>query len=170
MCGENSSFLSASLPMMGSPPHVRGKHRHRRSESMGSRITPACAGKTAFLVSFLFGTWDHPRMCGENPAFQVWQGWLLGSPPHVRGKLVMATLLMWALRITPACAGKTKWQTKKLGNHGDHPRMCGENLENRSIVCKSAGSPPHVRGKHGADGVAGKDGGITPACAGKTQC
>ena len=147
MCGENKSRRSRRKVSLGSPPHVRGKLPNAGTYPSEPGITPACAGKTPWVFGSTWLVKDHPRMCGENRLVLELRRLALGSPPHVRGKLVMATLLMWALRITPACAGKTKWQTKKLGNHGDHPRMCGENLENRSIVCKSAGSPPHVRGK-----------------------
>ena len=30
------------------------------------RITPACAGKSLRLYSFMVMPWDHPRVCGEK--------------------------------------------------------------------------------------------------------
>ena len=70
-------------------------------------ITPAHAGKTAFLLSGSYGIWDHPRACGENwtqytslPSFE-------GSPPRMRGKLPRDYLQKSATGITPAHAGKT---------------------------------------------------------------
>ena len=50
----------------------------------------------------------------------------VGSPPHVRERLRSWSAGSLPLRITPACAGKTR--AKRLGNTpiGDHPRMCGK--------------------------------------------
>ena len=53
------------------------------------RITPAHAGKTA-------GSWlsaderaDHPRACGENKGEKDMQELKIGSPPRMRGKLLL---------------------------------------------------------------------------------
>ncbi len=107
MCGENDWLNDDIVGFLGSPPHVRGKREDTFTAEDAGRITPACAGKTAFLVSFLFGTWDHPRMCGENLVIQMLEVPLPGSPPHVRGKLTADNLRQRNHRITPACAGKT---------------------------------------------------------------
>ena len=46
VCGENRDPDNISAAKKGSPPRVRGKRAWRISQSTGSRITPACAGKT----------------------------------------------------------------------------------------------------------------------------
>ena len=51
----------------------------------------------------------------------------------------------------------------------DHPRMCGEKQMEPPGAVIRRGSPPHVRGKDAGSLDAGVDGGITPACAGKSQ-
>ena len=47
--------------------------------------------------------------------------------------------------------------------------MRGEKMGYQSMIFRGVGSPPHARGK-GIQGVLkGADGGITPACAGKSR-
>ena len=67
MCGENLLILIGDVD--------------------GLRITPACAGKTTSHWFIYFLTKDHPRMCGENLALPAGKRTIVGSPPHVRGKL-----------------------------------------------------------------------------------
>ena len=66
-------------------------------------------------------------MCGENVTcikiFRVH----LGSPPRVRGKLTINSVVDSMRRITPACAGKTGKIQAYVTFIEDHPRVCGEN-------------------------------------------
>ena len=71
------------------------------------RITPACAGKTAVIIQPLPRKQDHPRVCGENRTYTIPEAIAKGSPPRVRGKLPYEDTDAAAVRITPACAGKT---------------------------------------------------------------
>ena len=66
VCGENALYHAKHLKCAGSPPRVRGKRTRRRSESVISGITPACAGKTLFRIFVSLPVRDHPRVCGEN--------------------------------------------------------------------------------------------------------
>ena len=91
----------------GSPPRMRGKPFPRRSFSVHTRITPAHAGKTLFLLSPFSVLSDHPRACGENGAINHRDGIGVGSPPRMRGKLTSPVSRTGASRITPAHAGKT---------------------------------------------------------------
>ena len=70
--------------------------------------------------------------------------------------------------ITPACAGKTNFKDIFLFNGWDHPRVCGKNLLTRRTRNSCPGSPPRVREKPFLNVSDGRNGGITPACAGKT--
>ena len=107
-------------------------------------------------------------MCGENGI----GGWVLwetqGSPPHVRGKRVMWGPDEIMVRITPACAGKTRDSGHSGRRTEDHPRMCGENTSFGVCGGVTSGSPPHVRGKRIHYEKVSVSWGITPACAGKT--
>ena len=92
---------------------------------------------------------------------------LFGSPPRVRGKRTDTWSAYLYMRITPACAGKTRpaWEKAVVG--ADHPRVCGENAGSHSYIVKEHGSPPRVRGKP-IDTSPSTATWITPACAGKT--
>ena len=108
-------------------------------------------------------------MCGENKAGTSGYSSITGSPPHVRGKLLLLMNWLFAVRITPACAGKTWNNGCAPLNQQDHPRMCGENSMRFSSAFHTVGSPPHVRGKPVIADSTGFNIGITPACAGKTK-
>ena len=66
VCGENMTAIQELMYDCGSPPRVRGKLQALTSRTISSRITPACAGKTAFSVAISVLLSDHPRVCGEN--------------------------------------------------------------------------------------------------------
>ncbi len=158
-----------SMLWYGSPPHVRGKDHTEPRTGWAHRFTPACAGKRSSMPVPVLSSWVHPRMCGEKPP--VLDGVLnvVGSPPHVRGKVTKRVPATWRLRFTPACAGKSrKCQPDKL-QWPVHPRMCGEKAACCSAAICAAGSPPHVRGKGHRRGSRATCRRFTPACAGKRQ-
>ena len=126
MCGEKAAFQRLHLAMLGSPPHVRGKDLQRPRQHRGTGITPACAGKSFCFRSSSVRTWDHPRMCGEKLAFFVFCPYVLGSPPHVRGKALFIKNHFPFVGITPACAGKRCTCCYACPRPTDHPRTCGE--------------------------------------------
>ena len=107
-------------------------------------------------------------MCGENLVGVSLCLFLWGSPPHVRGKRVMWGPDEIMVRITPACAGKTRDSGHSGRRTEDHPRMCGENTSFGVCGGVTSGSPPHVRGKRIHYEKVSVSWGITPACAGKT--
>ena len=106
-CGENTHPASLFRLFPGSPPHLRGKLQENSRDLEDSGITPAPAGKTVVALGTVSGTQDHPRTCGENVGLIPSGLYTLGSPPHLRGKLLMEQLRSLPPRITPAPAGKT---------------------------------------------------------------
>ena len=92
-----------------------------------------------------------------------------GSPPRVRGKLVVFGCVRFAAGITPACAGKTHIAPRLFLTFRDHPRVCGENCVSSTVPPAKRGSPPRVRGKLLYPASKNILPGITPACAGKTN-
>ncbi|EHO16010.1 hypothetical protein HMPREF9623_01556 [Stomatobaculum longum] len=148
VCGENCSYIQGYSDSRGSPPRVRGKPRCAVQSVRSVGITPACAGKTYTRDTTETAQEDHPRVCGENLC--LCDGLIIprGSPPRVRGKLDTKQYRSIAQRITPACAGKTFRVCAVLAALWDHPRVCGENSFIFSILIRSSGSPPRVRGKH----------------------
>ena len=135
---------------------------------MDEGITPACAGKSLSAEIQGLEAEDHPRVCGEKHSFSRPNREPLGSPPRVRGKVLFQAVQNPVIGITPACAGKRSQNHLKTTFVKDHPRVCGEKLQNLQSRKKKQGSPPRVRGK--AYLVAFPIGAprITPACAGKS--
>ena len=86
VCGEKGITLIPLLSGLGSPPRVRGKENPSVPKQDSGGITPACAGKSVFCLSWRFLALDHPRVCGEKKE-KIWKnGFIQGSPPRVRGK------------------------------------------------------------------------------------
>ena len=88
MCGKDMARVGAVMRPPESPPHVRERLSARIISCKNSRITPACAGKTAVSASIFSDSRDHPRMCGKD-AYEIWlASGGRGSPPHVRERPV----------------------------------------------------------------------------------
>ena len=106
-------------------------------------------------------------MCGEKLTGTSLYAGRQGSPPRVRGKVVVTGRIFRTLRITPACAGKRLCVMVATFQAKDHPRVCGEKANQRGFLGHVEGSPPRVRGKDITKHKSTGDVGITPACAGK---
>ena len=188
MCGEKLPKPKPLPPLVGSPPHVRGKVNFTAPSLDLPGITPACAGKSVCCRCLTCVPRDHPRMCGEK-LYWIFRPWrMLGSPPHVRGKEILLTSMTHNNGITPACAGKrVRRGVKRIAGRDhprmcgekrrlpekrqhvkDHPRMCGEKMTPQVYHIWGIGSPPHVRGKVVWLFANVCLVGITPACAGKS--
>ena len=156
-----------SGPSTGSPPHMRGKadRKQRRSRSRG--ITPAHAGKRSWQSLRTKPARDHPRTCGEKAPRQRLHFAMLGSPPHMRGKVWSRARRKRPRGITPAHAGKRQAGYTCFEGQGDHPRTCGEKSCCGFHTASISGSPPHMRGKVLLDAPFFQQFGITPAHAGK---
>ena len=73
------------------------------------------------------------------------------------------------MRNTPAYAGKTKGQQRKIKNIEKHPRVCGEDYTMCLKRRRALETPPRMRGRL-REPALGKDmAGNTPAYAGKTH-
>ena len=147
VCGEKCNRYCAPLASLGSPPRVRGKAVAPETSIEDIRITPACAGKSDKMLRFLPKRRDHPRVCGEKRKPKVIIGFVIGSPPRVRGKGRHPRLNHNTVWITPACAGKRICVACRDDFFGDHPRVCGEKPLSLVWMTCETGSPPRVRGK-----------------------
>ena len=107
-CGEKQRGGLDAAQKLGSPPHMRGKGFVTAGKSPPLGITPAHAGKRESLSRCSSCTWDHPRTCGEKYVSYAADFWLMGSPPHMRGKVLYGLCRWFALGITPAHAGKSQ--------------------------------------------------------------
>ena len=107
VCGEKHPAFSVRHIFRGSPPRVRGKGSAPPRGHPLPGITPACAGKSPRALTRRIMTGDHPRVCGEKNADLLRSRILRGSPPRVRGKVVVQQGNPSTSGITPACAGKS---------------------------------------------------------------
>ena len=131
-CGENTLSREKAQECQGSPPQVRGKLTIGFVFVWWGGITPAGAGKTKTAEVGNRRHWDHPRRCGENTTTHTPVQCSVGSPPQVRGKQINSIAVRRNIRITPAGAGKTRYQSTESGCIKDHPRRCGENTVQKS--------------------------------------
>ena len=154
--------------MWGSPPRVRGTATRASQKRSTVRITPACAGNSCPHCIYLPLRQDHPRVCGEQLYSRFANITGIGSPPRVRGTEAVLHGSESIRGITPACAGN------RFGDHAvkqscqDHPRVCGEQLDEDVENVKITGSPPRVRGTVEWYFSLPNCQGITPACAGNS--
>ena len=108
-------------------------------------------------------------MCGEKMSNFSRCSFIMGSPPHVRGKGCASSRRACTARITPAYAGKRACCWGHPAAWGDHPRTCGEKQMYFATTASCQGSPPHMRGKVIPCVFCLNHHGITPAHAGKSQ-
>ena len=130
-------------------------------------VSPAYAGKSSCLWWRKWPCRDHPRVCGEKLNTHLTFPPSSGSPPRMRGKVMLTRWPFSMSGITPAYAGKRIICPKSAVISWDHPRVCGEKLRLPAVRFEGVGSPPHVRGKAYRKGSGTSTTGITPACAGK---
>ena len=107
--GEKQPPDNHPLGAHGSPPRGRGKAVATGLRPGELRITPAWAGKSAFLFCPSFDVRDHPRVGGEKLCHTITPIVLTGSPPRGRGKAEKRLIYAEDVRITPAWAGK-RWR------------------------------------------------------------
>ena len=148
---------------------MRGKGGASRPSWPPAGITPAYAGKRVMRRRSFAVLRDHPRVCGEKFGISCNPSPTGGSPPRMRGKGMYAVHPARAWGITPAYAGKSTRPCSSIVQYGDHPRVCGEKRPVRRGACSGLGSPPRMRGKAPAGNQQNRQGGITPAYAGKSD-
>ena len=96
-------------------------------------------------------------------------GLATGSSPLTRGKQRLAALVVRAVRLIPAHAGKTVRRTARTMTRSAHPRSRGENLIGVAADLAAQGSSPLTRGKRLFIVAAVGYGRLIPAHAGKTS-
>ena len=146
---------------------MRGKVSTFSPSVQVAGITPAHAGKSLPPAQSRAALRDHPRTCGEKIRPCSRGRFVLGSPPHMRGKEAGRAAPEAAGGITPAHAGKRRRHFPADDDGRDHPRTCGEKRRQDRRAGVKLGSPPHMRGKDLHRRPAWRWQGITPAHAGK---
>ena len=126
VCGEKLLSVFVDSVRIGSPPRMRGKGFATLTYDEEHGITPAYAGKSRHCRRPLLRRRDHPRVCGEKVLRIHPRRNSVGSPPRMRGKVDIPLFPDAFFGITPAYAGKSKYQRCQESNRKDHPRVCGE--------------------------------------------
>ena len=107
VCGEHMVGYLAGTDSVGSSPRMRGTRRFGRTCMRVRGIIPAYAGNTLRLVSTVWPSRDHPRVCGEH----IWAPGIFslaaGSSPRMRGTPGAGHAVWHYAGIIPAYAGNT---------------------------------------------------------------
>ena len=148
---------------------MRGKGELPKDTKDYFGITPAYAGKSAYLSPEDTAGRDHPRVCGEKYSWEKSTCKIFGSPPRMRGKAGLVQIVCRLRGITPAYAGKSLLKLLHHVGLRDHPRVCGEKAYSLVINGSEWGSPPRMRGKGTKRCSSRRGGRITPAYAGKSK-
>ena len=88
---------------------MRGKVLYSNWTAEGYGITPAYAGKSISTYGDATAVRDHPRLCGEKILCLSAPHLCMGSPPPMRGKVLVGCLAVANCGITPAYAGKSNF-------------------------------------------------------------
>ena len=132
VCGEKTLTNRNTRVGAGSPPRMRGKGLECRLVPFRLGITPAYAGKRKNHGGVPDPRLDHPRVCGEKPCYCQPDDIAMGSPPRMRGKAHIPAGNRTSVGITPAYAGKSRFDGFRRLLQRDHPRVCGEKVTNDS--------------------------------------
>ena len=132
------------------------------------RIIPADAGNTSVPVSISSPAKDHPRGCGEHACRDSLGDGREGSSPRMRGTLLGDYTGDMAKRIIPADAGNTWERLHDQARRPDHPRGCGEHMNDGELTKPALGSSPRMRGTRRLISRAANSIRIIPADAGNT--
>ena len=127
-------------------------------------------GKVPFFTFEYNGVEDHPCGCREKIVNLCFVSRVTGSPLRVQGKVLIPSVIWSLVRITPACAGKSKRHNGFAATTKDHPCVCREKKRFIAVVNVGKGSPLRVQGKGHYYIAYRQQSGITPACAGKRKC
>ena len=105
--GENLASEGESAQDAGSSPLMRGKPSYPHGIPRVTGLIPAHAGKTRSVSRSSNRRAAHPRSRGENYNCQPFStsGW--GSSPLMRGTLTLLGVVLRAVGLIPAHAGKT---------------------------------------------------------------
>ena len=148
VCGEHRSAANMPDCTGGSSPRMRGTPIRPAAMHRVPGIIPAYAGNTCRRDQSRTMGRDHPRVCGEHHDVLCNCPFSPGSSPRMRGTLAVRQWLAITQGIIPAYAGNTTRHRKSRHSWKDHPRVCGEHLEYRTVRRPREGSSPRMRGTH----------------------
>ena len=171
---------------LGPSPRARGAgHLARRQRDPAGTI-PAGAGSSCTSGRSGPGSWDHPRVHGEQLALYARRRQSRGASPRARGAATCRAQTGRPSRTIPAGAGSRAWRVPSARTARDHPRgrgssgrcvayarMCrdhprgrGEQSRCRWRPRRFRGPSPRARGAEAARCPRRRVLGTIPACTG----
>ena len=166
VCGGTAARRSASLPIRGLSPRVRGHHHPARCRHSRSRSIPACAGAPSAPRHQRSEVRVYPRVCGGTSMLAGHTDTSAGLSPRVRGHLVDFITRAADDRSIPACAGAPSGLPSRPRGSRVYPRVCGGTDLFEHTPREGAGLSPRVRGHPFVDCYQAHRKGSIPACAG----
>ena len=156
------------MSFLGSSPRVRGTAARFFDSEIRTRFIPACAGNRWDIPRLYCPVSVHPRVCGEQLLPTRRTSARAGSSPRVRGTVPLNTVRGGGGRFIPACAGN-RFRISKFSAYASvHPRVCGEQFDDRGTFKAGRGSSPRVRGTDRNQFVIREFDRFIPACAGNS--
>ena len=146
VCGEQCGDGGPRNPSRGSSPRLRGTDEAADAGDAGHRIIPAFAGNSDVPRPMLFHWPDHPRVCGEQLGRKLVVQPEHGSSPRLRGTEGRRKWGSSIWRIIPAFAGNSSTMRRNRTASTDHPRVCGEQVNDHFGIGLVGGSSPRLRG------------------------
>ena len=125
--GKTTLFGSDAMRFAGTSPRMRGKRKGGEAHGMAHQ--------------------EHPRACGENLLMAMRPPTGSGTSPRMRGKPTHHLAPYPLPRNIPAHAGKTSAPHRQAESTPEHPRACGENSHSDTIMPRTIGTSPRMRGK-----------------------
>ena len=149
--GENTAYMRADHPELGSSPLTRGKPDASARAGCLPGLIPTHAGKTPCGAPPYLVLGAHPHSRGENEKAGIPASLGSGSSPLTRGKPDRTAGTGQVVGLIPTHAGKTAGSPACLLRAAAHPHSRGENTEAILAPPCLNGSSPLTRGKlHGA--------------------
>ena len=168
VCGEHRGLSTFVYRPPGSSPRMRGTLVLPLDRDSVFGIIPAYAGNTGICSTNSPMARDHPRVCGEHATCERIAGDAGGSSPRMRGTQPMLFDTFVTTGIIPAYAGNTPSAWVSDAALKDHPRVCGEHVQELDALQQVGGSSPRMRGTLLYYRKCGNNQGIIPAYAGNT--
>ena len=166
--GEYCPLETPALCAPGLPPPTRGIRAYIPPAGIAPGSTPAHAGNTHPQSRKWSGIKVYPRPRGEYPSAPALSTGLDGLPPPTRGIQLHRQDVPSEDRSTPAHAGNTLSDFRRVCLNKVYPRPRGEYLRYALSLAASSGLPPPTRGILFQSNKAKTRGRSTPAHAGNT--
>ena len=153
----------------GSSPATRGGPGTVGWLGAGLGLIPGYAGRTGRRPSCSAAPRAHPRLRGEDQLTQMQERVSAGSSPATRGGLNDRVEVVKTLGLIPGYAGRTNPARSSTARTRAHPRLRGEDAEERMPAKSRTGSSPATRGGHQALREVPGPVGLIPGYAGRTS-